>query len=220
MSLIGKARDIFRANVNHTLTKMEDPEKMIKNYIMDMESSIEKTTISVAQAIANTKTLGKKLKAAEEKVQDWNDKAKAAVNKGDDELAKAALERRKIEQLNVDEYKPMYENAEKISGELTKNLEKFKRKLELAKARQGILIARASQAKTQKELNQILADIGGKTGFSKFNKYEEKITDMESEAEAYGELHNIGTEIEDQFRELDEVSIEQELEEFKKNMNK
>lgn len=218
MSIFSRFTDVFKSNVNFALDKMEDPEKMLNSYILDMEMSIEKTTVSVAKAIANKNNLKKKIDKAEKNKKEWDKKAKQAAAKDEDELAKEALVRYNIEESNIKSLKPMYDQAAKISDDLKQRLNEFKFKLDTARNKESILIARANQAKTQKEFNQILSNIDNGSGFSKFNKMETKIEDLESEAEAYSELADTDQSLEDRFNELNSVDIDEQLEALKKKV--
>lgn len=183
-----------------------------------MEASIEKTSESVAKAIANRNNLQKKLETAKENYKTWTERAERAAEKDQDDLAKKALAKRKIEKANIDTLEPMIESSSEICENLKEKLTQFKLKLDNARNRESILIARANQAKTQKEFNKILSEISSDNGFSKFDKYEKKIQGMESEAEAYEELAGDEKNLEERFNDLDDVDLDTELAEMKESL--
>jgi len=94
MGMFSRITDIFKANVNEALDKAEDPEKMLKQMVLEMEESVNRTTLAVAQGIANEKNLFKKLNKAKEEVEDWQEKAKKAILAGREDLAKQALDKK------------------------------------------------------------------------------------------------------------------------------
>lgn len=94
MSIFGRMADIFKANINDLLDKAEDPEKMIKQMVIEMEEAVNKATLAVGSAIANEKSLEKQYNRQKVQSDDWQAKAIQAVNAGRDDLARQALERK------------------------------------------------------------------------------------------------------------------------------
>ena len=94
MGIFGRISDIFKANVSDTLDKAEDPEKMLKQMVIEMEESVNRTTLAVASAIANEKTLERRLAKARTETADWQQKAIQALNANREDLAKAALQKK------------------------------------------------------------------------------------------------------------------------------
>lgn len=202
MGIFTRISDIFKSNVNETLDRMEDPEKMLKQMVIEMEESVNKTTLAVAQAIANEKSLKRKIEKAELETKEWEEKAMKALQANREDLAKAALERKNTALRNVNTLKPIYEQASQTAISLRQRLDQLKGKLDEARTRQSTLIARSQAAKAQKSISQSMSGVGS-DAFGKFNKFEDKIEKLESEAEAFGELAGESTSLDDQFKELD-----------------
>jgi phage shock protein A len=205
MGIFSRIADVFKANVNDMLDNVEDPEKMLKQMVIEMEESVNKTTLSVAQAIANEKNLQRKIEKAKNESSDWEKKAMQALQANREDLAKAALEKKAIAEKNVNTLTPIYEQAKVTSNKLRDQLNSLKAKLDEARSRQSTLVARSQAAKAQKQISQSMSGAGS-DAFSKFDKFEGKIEHLESEAEAYGELAGESTSLDDEFRALSSSS--------------
>ena len=201
MGIFQRISNLFRSNANAALDKLEDSEKMLKQMVMDMESDINKATTAIAQAIANEKNLARKIEVAIKNSKDWENKAMQALNAGREDLARQALEKKAIEDRNLQDLLPMHAQAAETSKKLREQLNQLKSKLDEAKARQGTLIARSQAAKAQTKINKALSGIGNDS-FANFDKYEEKITNLEAEASAYEELAGDNNSLDLEFKKL------------------
>ncbi|MFN8358865.1 MAG: PspA/IM30 family protein [Candidatus Kapaibacterium sp.] len=220
MGIFGRISDIFKANVNDTLDKAEDPEKMLKQMVIEMEESVNRTTLAVASAIANEKTLERKLTKAKAESADWQQKAMQALNANREDLAKAALQKKAVVERNVQDLEPIYQSAKATSDKMRSQLDQLKNKLEEARSRQSTLIARSQAAKAQKQIAQSFSGIGS-DAFSKFDKFEGKIEKLEGEAEAFEQLGGGNTRLEDEFKMLStSAGVDDELLRLKASMGK
>ncbi|MCL2040118.1 MAG: PspA/IM30 family protein [Bacteroidetes bacterium] len=201
MGIFQRISNLFRSNANAALDKLEDSEKMLKQMVMDMESDINKATTAIAQAIANEKNLARKIEVAIKNSKDWENKAMQALNAGREDLARQALEKKAIEDRNLQDLLPMHAQAAETSKKLREQLNQLKSKLDEAKARQGTLIARSQAAKAQTKINKALSGIGNDS-FANFDKYEEKIMNLEAEASAYEELAGDNNSLDLEFKKL------------------
>jgi phage shock protein A len=216
MGLFSRIADLFRSNVNDALDKAEDPEKMLKQMVLDMEESVNQTT--VANAMANEKGLARRIEAERKNSQEWHEKAKLALQAGNEELAKAALEKKSIADRNVADLHPSVEQARQATATMREQLNALKRKLDEARARQSTLIARSQAAKAQKQLAQAAAGVGT-DAFSKFDKFETKIEKLEAEASAFEQLASENTGLDEQFRQLTSTGqVDNDLLELKRQM--
>ena len=218
MGILQRISNLFRSNANAALDKLEDSEKMLKQMVMDMEADINKATTAIAQAIANEKNLARKIEAAVKNSRDWEQKAMQALNAGREDLARQALEKKAIEDRNLQDLLPMHVQAAETSKKLREQLNQLKTKLDEAKARQGTLIARSQAAKAQTKINKALSGIGNDS-FANFDKYEEKILGLEAEASAYEELAGDNSSLDLEFKKLSSNSdIEANLLAMKQKM--
>lgn len=205
MGIFSRITDVFKANVNDALDKVEDPEKMIKQMVIEMEESINKTTLAVAQAIANEKGLLNKIERAKKDSKEWEERAMQAINAGRDDLAKGALEKKAISDKNANDLVPIHAQASDTANKLRQQLNTLKAKLDEARSRQSTLIARSQAAKAQKQISKSMSGVGS-DAFGKFDKFESKIEKLEAEATAYEELAGSNTQLEDEFKKLNTSS--------------
>lgn len=219
MGIFSRVSDVIKANINDLLDKAEDPEKMIKQMVLEMEESVNKATLSVAQSIANEKQLQRRLDNEKSNVDEWQAKAEQAIKANRDDLAKAALEKRVVAQKNVDDLMPVVQSAKITAEKLKTQLDQLKKKLDEARSRQNTLIARSNAAKAEKQLNQAMSGTGS-DAFSKFDKFENKVEQMEAEAEAFGEINSADKTLEEEFANLSNPDIDSELEKLKSQINK
>ncbi len=220
MGIFSRISDVFKANVNEALDKAEDPEKMLKQMIIEMEESVNKTTLSVSSAIANEKSLERKIEKAKREHDDWEQKAMQALNTNREDLARKALEKKNLAERNINDLEPMHQQAKANADKMREKLNQLKKKLDEAKTRQSTLIARSQAAKAQKQIAQSFSGVGS-DAFGKFEKYETKIEKLESEAEAHEELAGNDVSLEDEFRQLETSSgVDDELKKLKEKMNK
>ncbi|MBN1639026.1 MAG: PspA/IM30 family protein [Ignavibacteriales bacterium] len=220
MGLFSKFVDIIKANINDLLDKAEDPEKMIKLMIVEMQEAVVKATSALAQAMGNRNRLQQQYLAAEKQAEHWQQQARLALEKGKEDLAREALNKKVISESNAAQFKAMYESAEKDTAKLKEQVDQLKQKLEEARMKESMLIARSQTAKAKKE---IAKKVGGldQNSFAKFDKFEEKIIKIEAEAEAFSEMADAETKVRDQFRELEkEGKVDEELEKLKAELNK
>ncbi len=205
MGIFSRIADIFKSNVNDALDKAEDPEKMLKQMVLEMEESVNKATLAVANSIANEKGLERKLDKARKDSSEWEQKAMQALQANREDLAKAALEKKAIADRNVADLHPIYEQAKATSTKLRQQLDQLKSKLDEARSRQSTLIARSQAAKAQKQIAQSFSGVGS-DAFTKFDKFEGKIEKLEAEATAFEQLAGENTSLDDEFKKLSSSS--------------
>lgn len=188
MSIFGRITDIFKANVNDMLDNMEDPEKMVKQMIVEMEEALTKSTSALAKAMANEQHLRRQQGAAQEQARQWEEKAATAMKGGNAELAKQALGKKIEFDKQAAQYDGMVAQASATTTQLKSQLDSLKTKLDEARMKQATLVARAQAAKTQKEFATVMGTAVGDGAFAKFEKMERKIEGMEAEAQAFSEV--------------------------------
>jgi phage shock protein A len=218
MSIFGRMTDIVKANINDLLDRAEDPEKMIKQMVLEMEEAVNKATLAVGSAIANEKSLERQYNKQLAQSNDWQQKAIVAVNSGRDDLARQALERKNTISKNASDLERMVTEARTTSTQLRGQLDQLKSKLDEARMRQNTLIARSQAAKAKKEIAQSFSGIGS-DAFSKFDKLEQRVEKTEAEAEAFAQLAGENTSLEDQFKMLGTgAEVDDELAQLKSQL--
>ncbi|MBL0175929.1 MAG: PspA/IM30 family protein [Ignavibacteria bacterium] len=213
--IFARMTDIFKANINDILDKAEDPEKMIKQMVIEMEEAVNKATTAVGSAIANAKQLEKQHTEKKKLADEWQDRAMKAVNAGRDDLARQALEKKNMFSKAATDLEIPLAEAQKTSTLLRGQLEQLKGKLDEARVRQGTLIARHQAAQAKKTIAQSMSGIGD-GAFANFDKYEQKVIKAESEADAFSELAGETTSLDDEFKKLEAGSgVDDELAQLK-----
>lgn len=218
MGIFSRIADIFKSNVNDALDQAENPEKMLKQMVLEMEESVNKATLAVAGAISNEKQLERRITKAVRDKTEWQEKAVKALEANREDLAKAALEKKAIAERNFIDLQPVYQQAKEASVKMRQQLGALKNKLEEARMRQSTLVARSEAAKAQKTIAQSFSGVGS-DAFSKFEKYETKIEKLESEADAFTQLANENSNLEQELKSLENnLTVENELQDLKKKM--
>ena len=213
MSIFTRLGDLLKSNINDLIDKAEDPEKMVKQIIIDMDKELVKSTQALGKAMASERQIEKQLNDAKAKSADWESKAKAAIAAGDQELARKAVAEKVKTDENVAKFQQMYDTVAAQTAAIKTQVEELKSKLEDAKSRQAMLIARSQMADTQKDLAESLGGIGSSNAFAKMDKMEERISRKEAEAQAFSDISGVSTASStDPFEDLEKnQKIEAEL---------
>lgn len=211
MSIFARVSDIFKANVNDMLDRMEDPEKMVKQMIIEMEEALVKATSALAKAMANERNLRKQHENALSQAKQWEEKAAMALKAGNADLAKQALSKKIIADGQAKQYEAMVAQASSVTSQLRSQLDTLKTRLDEARMKQATLVARAQTAKTQKEFSTVMGSNVGQGAFAKFEKMEKKIEGMEAEAQAFSELSG-DAPADDPFKDMEkDMQLEAEM---------
>ncbi len=215
MGLFTRFTDIVNANLNSMLDKAEQPEKMIRLIIQEMEETLVEVRSTAAKNIAEQKTLARKVSASEGSVAHWHSKAELALSKGRDDLAKSALAQKHKYQ---DELAHLNKENDQLTEFLTAvqdDAHKLQEKLSEAKRRQDALLLRQESAQVRLKVREKAAIYNIDEAINKFERYQQKIDRVEAQVEAFDLTENkdLSTQIAD--LEKDE-SIEQELTKMKK----
>ena len=180
MGIFSRIGDLLKANINDLIDRAEDPEKMVKQIISDLQKDVQQSTQALGKAMASERIA--KTSA------DWEAKAKAALAAGDVDLAKKALSHKVSADAEVESYQKMYEQIAAQTAQIREQVETLKSKLEEAKSRQAMLVARSQMAKTQKNLAQTVGGMDSSSALDKFDRMEQKVTQQEAEAAAFSEI--------------------------------
>ena len=221
MGIFGRIGDIFKANVNDALDKMEDPEKMIKQMVIEMQEAIAKATSGLAQAMAQEKKLERDYKKHQQAAQNWEQKAMQALNAGNEDLARKALSKKAEAETQANQYKGMYDQAHTTTQKLKSQVEQLKAKLNEARMKESTLIARNQAAKAQKQIAKQVGSFDTSSNFAKFDKWEQKILKNEAEAQAFTELsEGDSTSLDDEFLQLEQNSkVDDDLARLRAKLN-
>ncbi len=220
MGIFSRLADITKANINDFLDKSEDPEKMIKQMVIEMEEAVNKATTAVGSAIANAKRLEKQYNENKKLAEEWQNKAIQAVNAGRDDLAGQALAKKTSYSGAATSLEPTMQQATQTADQMKGQLAQLKAKLDEARVRQNTLIARHQAAKAKKMISQQMSGIGG-GAFGNFDKFEKKVEDVESEADAHQELAGQSNSLDDEISKLTtSTTVDSELAALKAQLGK
>ncbi|WP_334016001.1 phage shock protein PspA [Alteromonas sp. S167] len=218
MGMFSRINDIVQANINAMLDKAEDPEKIIRLIIQEMEETLVEVRTDAARYIAQQKTLARQIDATSKHINGWQDKAQLAMDNDKESLAKAAL-------IEKQKYVAKLTSLEEQQAHLTESIEKIQAdtgrlnsKLAEAKAKQKTLVQRKNSAQTRLKVKQADHESKIDDAMMRFENYEQRIDYLEAQVDAYDlTKSDDATSLQAQFdaMEADEI-IEKELEALKK----
>ena len=184
MGIFSRISDIVNSNLNALCDSAEDPEKMIRLIIQEMEDTLVEVRSTSARVIADQKTASRRRDRIASEVTTWEDKAKLAVSKGRDDLAKAALqERRAVEEtLRLVEGELM--SASEHIGQLNEEIGQLQQKLDDAKAKQKTILLRSQTASSRRQVKKQVHRSELDSAFAKFERFERRVDTLEGELQA------------------------------------
>ncbi|WP_281885221.1 PspA/IM30 family protein [Paenibacillus sp. YYML68] len=212
MGIFKRLRDLTMASMNDLLDKAEDPVKMLNQFLRDMESDILEAESAVAKQIAIEKKFKQQYEETHEVVQKREEQALKALEAGNDDLARRALQDKKEQQKRYEELKSQYDTAKANADRLRAQLSEMKEEYGKLKNKKELLVARAEAAKAQKQINQAMSGFGTDNAARGFDRMSEKVLQLEAEAEATSELRSKGKSLDDELNALGkDDGIEDEL---------
>lgn len=221
MGLFKRFRDLTVSTINDLIDKAEDPVKLLNQYLRDMEQDIADAEGGVAKQIAIEKKFKQQYAEMQEMAEKREQQAIKALEAGDEELARRALVDKKEYQQKAQELEGQYNNAKSNADQLRGQLKEMKDEFAKLKNKKETLIARAEAAKAQKSINQAMSGFGKDNAAKGFERMNEKVLQMEAEAEASKELSSTDRTLDDELAELDKNNdVEDDLAALKARINK
>ncbi|MEM9384760.1 MAG: phage shock protein PspA [Pseudomonadota bacterium] len=217
MGIFSRFSDIVNSNLNSLLEKAEDPEKLVRLMIQEMEDTLVEVRSAAARAIADKKELTRKLEAISKDVDEWHRKAELAVSKGRDDLAKAALaEKARVTEMR-DGLQNQFDSVTEGLEQLNDDIGRLEDKLADAKARQKALIVRHKTATNRLEVRKQIHDNKIDDALVRFEQFERRMESMEGRVEAYD--MGRGKDLRREFTQLeDDTKIDEQLNDLKRDM--
>lgn len=200
MGIMTRFKDIMAANVNALLDKAEDPEKMIDQYLRNLESDFAKVKAETASIMAEEKSAGRKLAECDEEIAKMGDYAKKAVAAGNDNDARQFLTKKSELTQKREVLAKNYELAQANSEKMRQMHDKLEADIAEMKSKRDMLKAKAKMAQTQRKINEMGAGLeSAGNNAAAFDRMEEKVNRMLDEADAIGELNKSasGNDIDD-----------------------
>lgn len=220
MGIFSRTRDIIAANVTDLLDKAEDPAKMVRMIILEMEETLVEVRASAARTIADQKEMRRHIAKLEKLQESWTEKAELALSKGREDLAKAALvEKQKAADMceQLTQEIAVLDDALKASEE---DINKLQSKLREARTRQNSIVARLESANNRVKLREMTNGSKMQDAFSRFDLLERRVDLAEGRADAAG-LGSQPKTLEEEIAELrSSEKVDAELEALKARLNK
>ena len=221
MGIFERFSTMLKSNLNDLISRAENPEKMLNQLILDMKSNLAKAKQEAAAAIADEKKLQADAESLKKQSEDWERRAMLAVQEGRDDLAKQALVRFNEALQGAQQLHETWVKHKADTENLKVQLRQLHDKIEEAKRKKNILVARAKRAQAQQRIQETMSGMSDKSAFESFDRMAEKIENIERKALAAAELQQEfeGDDLQAQFKQLEyKGSADQQLLELKSKM--
>ncbi len=218
MGVFTRFKDIISSNINALLDNAEDPQKMLRMMIQEMEDTLIELKSSCSLKISSKEELEEDIDIAESKITRWEERARKALSIGEEELAREALlEKRKLAK-NLDYLKDDLEEYERIIEESKNDIIKLQNKLEEAIIKHDILIERSNHARDRMKAQRAVRNSESARTGERFRRFESAVRNLENEV-SFDETDNIS--LDKKFEKMEtEEEIQSEIDELKKEINK
>jgi phage shock protein A len=221
MGIFARLATLIKSNINDLISRSEDPEKMLNQIVLDMNTQLIEAKKQVATSIADEKRLARQAENEAQTAAEWERRAMMAVRAGDDQLAREALTRKKEHQQIAEQFKLQWQKQKQAVDQLKLALRMLNNKIEEAKRKKALLIARKKRAEAQQAISETMSGLRSASAFEAFDRMAGRIERMEAEAEATTELaeESTGDVLSHKFSELEATTgAEQDLEALKRKM--
>jgi len=217
MGMFSRFTDIINANINSMLDKAEHPEKMIKLIVQEMEETLVEVRTTAAKNIAEKKTLLRQMSSLNASTERWQQKAELAITKGRDDLAKSALTEKLKSSSQAEELKCELTSLDELLNDIQEDAQRLQDKLLEAKRKQQAYVLRQQSAEVRLKVREKASVHNIDEAISKFERYQQKIDQIEAQVEAYDLTKN--NDLNSQFKALEnDENIEQEFAALKKRV--
>jgi len=226
MGIFDRLSQMLRSNINDLISKAEDPEKMLTQILGDMRSQLAKAKQQVATAIADEKRLRDQADTEYKQAQDWERRAMLAVQENRDDLAKQALVRQAEHTNNGQQLEQTWESHRLETEKLKNSLRDLNDKIEEAKRKKNLLVARQRRAQAQKRIAETMSSLSEKSAFEAFSRMEERIETNERQIKAAAEIDDefSGDTLQRDFKQLERGAnsgtVDQQLLALKQKMGR
>lgn len=210
MGLFDRISRVVRANINDVVSKSEDPEKILEQAILDMQEDLVQLRQAIAKTIATQKRTQTQYDQAQNQANSWQSRAQLALQKGNEDLAREALGRKKSFADTAAAIKAQLDPQTTQVDTLKRNLIQLESKIAEAKTKKNMLKARMQAAKAQEQLQSATSANSMNSSMAAFDRMEEKVLEAEAKSQAAGDI--AGADLEAQFAMLESGNdVEDEL---------
>jgi phage shock protein A len=221
MGIFSRLAQLIKSNINDLISKSEDPEKMLNQVVLDMNNQLVEAKKQVASSIADEKRLFKQAEQEQANAAEWERRAMMALRAGNEELAREALARKKEHDTLAETFKTQWQKQKDAVDKLKTALRMLNDKIEEAKRKKNVLVARKKRAEAQKAIQETMSGLKDQSAFETFDRMAQKIDQIEAEAEAGEEIAEeyTGDQLASKFAKLEKGAVaEDELLALKKKM--
>ena len=220
MGIWDRLSTLLRSNINDLISRAENPEKMLNQLIVDMRSQLAKAKQQVASAIADEKRLAAQAEQEKKLAEEWEKRAELAVRENRDDLAKQALLRYNEHVQGAVQLQETWVKHREETEKLKASLRQLNDKIEEAKRKKNILIARAKRAEAHKRIQETMSSMSDKSAFETFERMAEQIEHEERKLIAAAEVNEdlSGDSLMQQFHSLEKADADQQLVALKQRM--
>ena len=208
MGIFARLAVLIKSNLNDLISRSEDPEKMLNQVVIDMANQLIEAKKQVAVSIADEKRLAKQAEQEAANAAEWERRAMLAIKAGDDALAKEALNRKKEHDALAATLKDQWQKQKTAVEQLKTALRMLSNKIEEAKRKKNVLIARKKRAEAQRAIQETMSGMNNVSAFETFDRMSQKIDEIEAEAEASTEIAEqyTGDSLAEKFGKLEQTA--------------
>ena len=226
-NLIGRSSRVVKGQANKTMDKIEDAtfDATLREAVRELKGELNKAVGASAEAMSNHNRLEAEYQKHQRQSEQWKERAKTALESGNEDLAKKALAKRAEAEQQVSSMQTSVDQARATSSKLKEQMGDLRRKIQEAERNASTLIARKNAAKAQKKVAQAMAGISeSDNAFAAIKGFEETVAREEAQAQAFETMGDVGTdtdkELEEEFAKLETSTVDTELDALKKEMGK
>ena len=222
MSWIESFTLVMRSSITALRERVEDPERLLNQLIVDMDEELQHVRASVAAAIADEILLKKKVEKAQAEVVQWDERAGQALKRGDEKSARAALEQKVAAEAQVDSLTAEHRKQQEQTSRLQASVKDLEEKTRQARQRRTLLLARLARAESSRRINDALNRSESRSAFKQFDRLERRVEREEAMTEAYDRMDGRdpdAEELERRFADQERKErVESQLDELKKRI--
>ncbi|CAN8072787.1 unnamed protein product [Agarophyton chilense] len=222
MNLIDRFFRVVRANLNQVVSGMEDPEKVLKQTVTDMQNDLVKVRQAYAEVSASLKRIERQRDQASTTSVEWKKRAQLALQKGEEDLAREALTRKKTADEQEVSLSKQIGGMKANVDKLYTSMQQLESKISEAKSKKDQYVARARTAKTSQKVNDMLSNVATSGGLEAFERMKAKVEELEVKADVSRELSlggSVDASLEGKFKALESDSIDDELQKMKNKLS-
>lgn len=196
---------VMKSSITALREKIEDPERMLQQLIIDMEEEQQSVRRSVAEAIADEIQLGKQVDREREVAKEWFERATKALKRGDEATSKAALEQKMLGEKRAEDLNVQYEKQKTQTRKLQDAVRDLEDKLRQARQKRTLLLARLARSQSSQRINAALDHASSSSAFAHFNRLEQRVDRAEALEAAYDRMEGRDPDADELERQFDEA---------------